>query len=126
MPRARAGREASHAEHEVYLVVEGPQDVELVYRLLKPFNMERVRLEADLDPFFVPLGPGTYPPNGDLLGRVPVPLFLGSSTHVVAVHSAIGDTRLVQTVEEKTIPIDVNRLTGIGIVLDAGNQQVSG
>ena len=72
-----------------YLVVEGPQDVELVYRLLKPFNIERIRLEADLDPFFVPLVPRTYPPSGDLLARVPVPLFLGSCTHVVAVHSPL-------------------------------------
>ena len=40
-----------------YLVVEGPHDVEFVYRLLSPFGMSRVRLEKDLDPFFSPLIP---------------------------------------------------------------------
>ncbi len=35
-----------------YLVVEGPHDIEFVYRLLRPFGLNRIRFEADLDPFF--------------------------------------------------------------------------
>lgn len=71
-----------------YLVVEGPHDAEFVYRLLSPFGMKRVQLVANLDPFFVELTRIEYPPDGDLEKRMPVPLFLQSATHAVAVHRA--------------------------------------
>jgi len=102
-----------------YLVVEGPHDVELVYRLLHPHGLERVRQEAELDPFFLQLVPRTYPPDGDLLKRVPVPLFLQSSTHAVAVHSAGSDTRMIETMEEDSVFLDTSKLTGIGVLFDA-------
>jgi hypothetical protein len=102
-----------------YLVVEGPHDVEFVYRLLSPFGMSRVRLEKDLDPFFVPLIPRDYPPDGDLQKRMPIPLFLQSPTHAVAVRSAVGDTRLINAIEEDTFKLDPSLLTGIGVLLDA-------
>ncbi len=102
-----------------YLVVEGPHDVEFVYRLLSPFGFARVRLESDLDPFFGPLIPRTYPPSGDLQKRMPVPLFLQSNSHAIAVHSAVGDSRLVQTVEENSALISFGVMTGVGILLDS-------
>jgi hypothetical protein len=102
-----------------YLVVEGPHDIELVYRLLSPFGFERVQFEARLDPFLNPLIPRSYPPDGDLLKRMPVPLFLQSATHAVAVHSAIGDSRLIQTVEENAVLLDRATITGIGVLLDS-------
>ena len=52
-----------------FLVVEGPHDVEFVYRLLNPFGLERVRLEKDLDDFMQPLVPRTFPHGGDLEKR---------------------------------------------------------
>src|SRR5271165_6051262 len=72
-----------------------------------------------LDPFFVPLVPRSFPPDGDLQKRVPIPLFLQSETHAVAVHSAVGDTRLIQTVEENAKVLGSAGLAGIGIVLDS-------
>jgi hypothetical protein len=102
-----------------YLVVEGPHDVEFVYRLLRPFGMRRVRFEKDLDPSFLPLIPRDYPPGGDLEKRMPVPLFLQSATHTAAVQGAGGDTRLINTIEERSVTIDFARLTGIGILLDS-------
>ena len=105
-----------------YIVVEGPHDIEFVYRLLSPFRVGRVRLEADLDPFFRPLIPRNYPPDGDLQKRMTTPLFLQSDTHAIAIHSAVGDTRLVQTVEENAALIDMAQVTGIGIILDSDKQ----
>ena len=102
-----------------YLVVEGPHDVELVSRLLRPHGLERVKQEARLDPFFLKLVPRTYPPDGDLLKRVPVPLFLQSRTHSVAVHYAGSDTRIIETVEEDSVLLDTSQLTGIGVLFDA-------
>jgi len=102
-----------------YLVVEGPHDIEFVYRLLSPFGLKRVRLESELDPFFSPLIPRQFPPDGDLQKRMPIPLFLQSPTHVVAVHSSVGDTRLVQTLEENKVVVKITSFTGIGILLDS-------
>lgn len=106
-----------------YLVVEGPHDVEFAYRLLKPRGLERVRQETELDPFFRPLIPRTFPPDGDLQKRVPVPLFLQSDTHAVAVHGALGVTRLVKTVEENETLLGRVNLSGIGVVLDADSAE---
>ena len=102
-----------------YLVVEGPHDVEFVAQLLRPHGLARVQLERDLDAFFVPLVPRTYPPGGDLLKRVPVPLFLQSATHVMAVHSAVGNTRLIATIGENAVLLDVARLSAIGVLMDS-------
>ncbi|MFM8443263.1 MAG: DUF3226 domain-containing protein [Methylococcus sp.] len=102
-----------------YLVVEGPHDIEFAYRLLSPFKLQRVQYEKDLDGFFAPLIPRKYPPDGDLQKRMPIPLFLQNDTHTIAIHSAIGDSRLVDTIEENAALIDITSLTGIGIFLDA-------
>jgi hypothetical protein len=108
------------------LVVEGPHDAELVYRLLSPFGMNRVRLEADLDVFLLPLIPRNYPPDGDLQKRPPMPLFLQSDSHAVAIRSAGGDTELISSVERAAASIDFNRLTGVGVILDADSDKSPG
>jgi uncharacterized protein DUF3226 len=102
-----------------FLVVEGPHDVEFVYRLLSPFGLSRVQLEKQLDAFLSPLIPRDYPPGGDLQKRMTTPLFLQSATHALAIHSAVGDSRLVETIEENASILPAERLTGIGIIFDA-------
>ncbi len=102
-----------------YLVVEGPHDVWFTYRLLSPFGLTLVRMKGDLNPFWEDLVPKDFPPNGDLHMRVPVPLFLQSDSHSIAVHNAIGDARLVETVEENAALINVAEVTGIGLMLDS-------
>lgn len=109
-----------------YQVVEGPQDVELVYGLLRPHGLKRVRFLADLDPYFGRLVPRSFPPDDDLQKRVPVSLFLQSATHSVAVHSAIGDTRLILTIEENAVLVDTAKLTAIGVVLDSDSSVAPG
>ena len=105
-----------------YLVVEGPHDVEFAYRLLSPFGLKRIRLEQELDDFFAPLIPRKYPPDGDLQKRMPIPLFLQSDTHAIAIHSAIGDSRLVETVDENASILGLTSITGIGVLLDSDNK----
>ncbi len=105
-----------------YLVVEGPHDVEFSYRLLSTWGLRRVRKQQDLDPFWKPLVPTTFPHEGDLQKRVPVPLFLQSATHQVAVHDAGGDSQVVPLVEEtRAMPLRVP-LNSVGIVLDADSE----
>jgi len=105
-----------------YLVVEGPHDVEFAYRLLSPFGLQRVQFEHDLDQFFAPLIPRQYPPDGDLQKRMSIPLFLQNDTHAIAIHSAVGDSRIVATVEENAAFLNINKVTGIGIFLDADSK----
>jgi hypothetical protein len=106
-----------------YLVVEGPHDVEFVYRLLRPYQLERVKMIDDVDQLFRGLIPASFPHEGDLQKRVPVPLFLRSQSHVIAVHSAGGDSRLTATVEETmSLRLKADVLTGIGILLDSDKE----
>ena len=109
-----------------YLVVEGPHDVEFVYRLLSPFGLTRVQWDKHLDSYMQPLVPRSFPHGGDLQKRVPVPLFLQSPSHAIAIHSAIGDTRLVETVDESASLINFNSdfhlMTGVGIILDTDQE----
>ena len=105
-----------------YLVVEGPQDVEFAYRLLKPFGLGRIQHFSKLKPFWVDLVPTKYPPDDDLQKRVPVPLFLQSKTHSIAIHSAGGDSRIAATIEETAAIIRVEKVTGIGVILDSDSE----
>lgn len=104
-----------------YLVVEGPHDVEFVARLIESYGIMRIRKVDDLDPYFVKLVPTKYPPDGDLMKRVPVPLFLQSSTHSIAVHSAVGDSQLVKALNG-TAGLLEDRPDGIGLLLDADDR----
>jgi hypothetical protein len=104
-----------------YLVVEGPHDLEFIGCLLRARGLHKVQREEKLDAFWHPLVPRHYPPGGDLLKRVPVPVFLQSTTHSVAIHSAAGVDRLVPTVEEtrRTPGFRSSEISSFGLFLDA-------
>jgi len=105
-----------------YLVVEGPHDLEFAYRLLSPFGFKRIQWEKDLDQFLDPLVPRKFPQDdGDLQKRIPVPLFLQSDSHAIAIHSAGGDSRLTEVVQENAVYLDHSQITGVGILLDSDN-----
>ena len=101
-----------------YLVVEGPHDVEFCYRLFSTWGLRRVQWYGDLDPFWRSLVPPAFPHKGDLQKRVPVPLFLRSDTHSVAIYSASGDSRVVPSIEETLSVLPSGTLASIGVVLD--------
>jgi len=103
-----------------YLVTEGTHDVEFLGRILKKrFDLKKIELLSALDPFWHPLIPRNFPIDNNLLKRVPIPIFFQNHTHSVAIHSAIGDTRLIQTIQESSELINSEQLAGIGLILDA-------
>jgi hypothetical protein len=104
-----------------YLVTEGPHDVEFFGKILKKrFELKRVELLSELDRFWHPLIPRNFPPDGNnFLKRVPIPVFFQNHNHSVAIHSAGSDTRLIQTIQESSVLINPEQLTGIGLVADA-------
>lgn len=106
-----------------YLVVEGPHDVEFMGKFLKLRECAVVQRMSQLDSFWHPLVPKQFPipPDENLLERVPVPKFFASATHSIAIDSAIGDTNIIRKLwgTLSNPLLDVNRLTGVGVVLDA-------
>lgn len=107
-----------------YLIVEGPHDAAFVGRFLKLADVSVVQSFSELDPFWQRLVPREFPPDDDLLKRMPVPLFFSGKTHSVAISIAKGDSRIAETLEE-TLAVadwDIHDLEGLGIILDADKQ----
>jgi hypothetical protein len=105
-----------------YFLAEGQQDIEFLSRILKVFYcLNKVKQIDDLDKFWHHLIPSKFPYKGDLLKRVPVPLFLqdSQSEYSIALHSSRGIDRMVEILEENIVLIDGDLLTGVGIFLDA-------
>ncbi len=102
-----------------YIVVEGPQDVEFLIGLLKFYGLKRVIHLSSLDKFWETLIPKAYPLDDDLTKRVPVPSFVQNEQLSIALHSAIGDTRIAQTIEESLKFIQPSQLFIVGIFADA-------
>ncbi len=103
-------------------VVEGPHEVEVIAQLLKRRGLARVKLLEDLDPFWAPLVPRTFPHAGDLHKRVPVPTFFASETISVAVQSAEGIDNIGKAVLAALATLDSDP-AAVGIVLDADHDE---
>ncbi|MRG94097.1 DUF3226 domain-containing protein [Polyangium spumosum] len=103
-----------------YIVVEGPHDVELVARLLKPLGLKRVQKQPEVDPYWRRLIPTSFPPppDLDLLRRVSVPFFFQNTEVSLAIHAATGESRIAQTIEESLTELRPSPAS-IGVVLDA-------
>lgn len=103
-----------------YLVVEGPHDVEFACRLLKDrAGLSRVSKEEALDPRLKSLVPSKFPHGGDLLKRVPVPVFLQNESLALAVHSAGGDSKIANCLIDTLTLLSPADFTGIGAILDS-------
>lgn len=106
--------------HYSYMVVEGPHDVEFVARLLRRHGFHRIQFMNVLDPFWHSIIPTRFPFQDDLLKRVPVPTFLQTHTHSIAIHSANGYTRIAETIQETLSSLgNPENVESIGIILDA-------
>lgn len=100
-----------------YFVVEGPHDAEVVGCILKLFAFKRTRQLESLDEYWHSLVPRSYPIDGDLLRRVPVPSFFSRGTDSVAVHSVTGSDNIARTVKSTLLTLDKDP-DGIGLVID--------
>ncbi|MBJ7900726.1 MAG: hypothetical protein GC158_12595 [Cyanobacteria bacterium RI_101] len=106
-----------------YIVAEGHQDIEFLIRLLKNNSLKRVIKKEKLDPYWYPLIPTSFPIDGDLMKRAPVPLFLQSADLSIALQSANGIQRVTDSIEETLALIDINQIFGLAIFLDADSQE---
>lgn len=104
-------------------VVEGPHDAEVVGRMLKLHHAERVRQLDALDEYWRRLVPKKFPHEGDLLKRVPVPLFFSSDDLSVAVLVA-GGVESVADVATATWGNLDGEPDGLGVLIDADEDDV--
>ncbi len=104
-----------------YLVVEGPHDIEFVGCLLKKVHkLKRIVKNDELDSYWNLIIPKTFPPDGDLRKRMPVPAFFQNDNFSIALHSAIGDSRIIRTLTVTLSKTDLAEdVVGIGIIIDA-------
>jgi hypothetical protein len=106
-----------------YLLTEGAQDIAFLIKLLKYQGIKQIEKRSKVDPFWDELIPKTFPYNDELNRQIPVPKFLESDSISIAIQSAVGDTRLVDTIQEDLALIPQEQLLGIGIILDADNRE---
>ncbi len=103
-----------------YLVVEGPHDVAFIGKFLSLSGLAIVRKETELEGFWEPLIPRSFPHRGDLLQRVPVPFFFQNSEYSVGIQNAAGDAAIPNMLEE-SLTVLGKSLDAIGVFLDADN-----
>lgn len=102
----------------IYFIAEGPHDVEVIGRLLSLRGFRRLRQINELDEYWRPLVPRTFPIDGDLLRRVPVPVYFTSKTTSVAVHSAGGVSRISNVAKASLCALD-EPPDALGVLIDA-------
>jgi hypothetical protein len=106
-----------------YLLTEGAQDIAFLIKLLKYQGIKQIEKRSKVDPFWDELIPKTFPHNDELNRQVPVPKFLEGDGLSLALQGAVGDTQLINTIQEDLALIPQEQLFGIGIILDADNRE---
>jgi len=109
-----------------YLVVEGPHDVEFACKIIKHRSskrISRVQQIEELDPTFKELVPDKFPHGGDLLKRVPVPIFLQNEEFGIAIHSAGGDTKIADCLKDTVDLIGLDKFNSLGVILDSDSKE---
>jgi hypothetical protein len=87
---------------------------------LKPHGFERVEFFKELAPYWSDrLVPKDFPHKGNLLRRVPVPMFFDSREVSLAVHSAGSDSQISTTVGDTLQVVLPAPPDAVGIILDA-------
>jgi hypothetical protein len=105
-----------------YLVVEGPHDVEVVGRVLKLSGFSRVEQIDRLNDFWLDIIPKNFPPEGNLLKRVSIPVFFQRDDFSIAIHSAGGISKIPKVLRITLLNIlrkEDRYLSSVGILIDA-------
>lgn len=104
-----------------YFIVEGVHDTAALRRFLKLFNIKSVTQIERIDSFWKRTIPTSFPHNGDLQKRMPVPQFFQNDEISIAIQTAGGDSKIVDAFEGLW-NIDYEKLSGLAIFCDADDQ----
>jgi hypothetical protein len=107
-----------------YLVVEGPHDVEFASRLIRSrITLPRIQRIEELDATLKKLVPKEFPYGGDLLKRVPVPVFLQNDHVAIALQAAGGDSKIAACLEDTFMVIPADIFSAVGVMLDSDSEK---
>jgi hypothetical protein len=103
-----------------FITVEGSHDVAFLWRLLKSLGFKKIEVEAELEPYWKPLIPKTFPHKGKMTDGVPVPNLFAMPNYSVAVQFAGGDSNLCELArtQSKIVTAQQSALDGLGILID--------
>lgn len=104
-----------------YFIVEGVHDAAALRRFLKLFSIMSVTNIERIDPFWKRTIPTSFPHNGDLQKRMPVPQFFQNDEISIAIQTAGGDSKIVDAFEGLW-NIDYEKLSGLAIFCDADDK----
>lgn len=107
-----------------YFMVEGVHDVAAVSKILKLYGFNLIEHEEYLDTFWKRMIPTSFPHNGNLLKRVPIPQFFQNESASIAVNSIDGETEIIKGLE-MIDNLDHRLFSGIAIFCDADSQTAS-
>lgn len=101
-----------------YFIVEGVHDSAALGRYLKRKNISLIRKIEQVDLFWERIIPKSFPFNGDLLKRMPVPMFYSNEQYSIAIQTAGGDSGIVKAFDS-LLNLDYEHLTGVALFCDA-------
>lgn len=108
-----------------YIIVEGQHDLEVIGKILSFNSIERVRESIKVDSFWQKLIPKNFPPDGDLMKRVPVPAIFQDEEKKfsIAVHEAIGESKIVELLSGSIENLDLlDNIIGLSILTDSDDK----
>lgn len=110
-----------------YFVVEGPHDNSVIQKILEIQGFTRAKNINDLDEFLNRLVPRAFPPNGDLLMRVPVPSFMRKGERWAVIASAGGYTEVSHrlALTKSVLGQDFQKFDAVGLIVDADTEAIT-
>ena len=101
-----------------YFIVEGVHDSAALGRYLLERNIPLIRNIEQVDSYWQRLIPRSFPFNGDLLMRMPVPMFYENDDYAIAIQTAGGDSGITKAFDS-LLNLEYEQLAGIAIFCDA-------
>ncbi|MGN7479621.1 DUF3226 domain-containing protein [Solibacillus silvestris] len=101
-----------------YLIVEGVHDTAAIGRFLKEKNIVLQRNIEQIDPYWERLIPRSFPFKGDLLKRMPVPVFYSNDEYSIAIQAAEGDSGIPKAFNS-LLNLEYEQLAGVAVFCDA-------
>lgn len=102
-----------------YFVVEGVHDVAAIGKILKQKGYVHKKYIQDVDNYWDRLIPKTFPFEGDLQKRVPVPVFYQNETDSISIVNSGGETNIPEVIEGSLLNLPFENLNGVAIFCDA-------
>ena len=106
-----------------YIIVEGQHDIGFIGKILTFFQLKKIENFDDLNEFWRKIIPNKFPHGGNLLKRVPIPIFLQDidMNYSIAIQDAKGETNISELLNTnlENDSLDLSKLSAIGIFMDS-------